>query len=140
MSNVKDLKSIPTKSSEWEAALESFGRNHELIKTNHVVPIGNLLTLTELDKIKYYDDDITNTSSYTTKNVLCLNKHKEVVRVFYNAADIVDGEICVQKPYNKPAYFPWSWINWWFRPRPPSANLSASFGVGAKRGKNNTAI
>lgn len=137
MSNVKELKHLSTKSDEWDAVLQAFGTELELIKTNHVVPIRNLLTRAELEKIKYYDDDIINTTSYTTKNVLCLNKHKEVVRIFYNA-EIVDGEICVHKPYNKQSYFPWSWLNWMFRPRVPPVNVNASFSSGKR--KNNTSI
>jgi len=98
MSNVNTLKTIPTKSDEWNVALDDFGKKHEIFRTNRMQPIDELISPAMNEKIKYYSEIITNTPNYTQRDVVCLNKHDEVVCVFYDT-DLVDGKLCIQKHY-----------------------------------------
>jgi hypothetical protein len=107
----------------WEDAINEFGRQYEIFGTKFTRPIDEVI---KVDKVKYCCHVPVRTPNYTTHNIVLLNKNKEVVQIFQDV-ELQDGKMYVKKPLVKPSNFPWSWINWMWRPRTPNVNVNANF-------------
>jgi hypothetical protein len=124
--NIQSFKSIQEKNDPWEDALEAFGKQYEIFNVKHIQPIDEVMG--PVDKVKYFSHVPVHTPNYTTHNLVLSNKHREVVQVFKDV-ELQDGKICVKKQLAQPSRWPWSWVNWMWRPRtqPPAVNVNASF-------------
>ena len=94
MANINTLKTLQTKSDDWDGAIKAFEKTHEMHEIDNFQPVNELIT--PAMKITHYSLVVENTPNYSTRNLVLYNKRKEVVQL-YEDVELRDGVLCVRK-------------------------------------------